>query len=158
MRTPALAALAALVLLGGCAGVRQSALNPFTWFGSSTEADPTLVPAGGFRDERDGRTLVAQVTGLSVEPVQGGAVVRAVGLPATQGWWDAELRPEGDLRDVDGELVLRFVVAQPPQPTPAGPPRSRELSAGLFLPDRVLANTRRVTVLGADGGRSVTRR
>ena len=156
MKTSALAALAALVVLGGCSGVRQSALNPFTWFqGASSE--PTLVPEGGFRDQTDNRPLVAQVTDLAVEPAQGGAIVRAVGLPATQGWWDAELRPAGELAPVDGELLLRFVVAAPRQPTPAGPPRSRELSAGVFVPTSTLAATRRITVVGAEGARSINR-
>ncbi len=157
MKTPALAALAALVLLAGCGGVRQSALNPFTWFGGG-EAQDTLVPEGGFGAPQDGRAMVAQVTQLAVEPVQGGAIVRAVGLPATQGWWDAELRPDGDLRAVEGELLLRFVVAEPRRPTPAGTPRSRELSAGVFVPASVLATTRRVTVLGEAGPRSVALR
>ena len=157
MKTPALAALAALVLLAGCGGVRQSALNPLTWF-QGTASEPTLVPEGGFRVTTDNRPLVAEVTELSVERAQGGAIVRAVGLPATQGWWDAELRPDGDLAPVDGELVLSFVVAAPRQPTPQGPARSREVSAGVFVPASTLAATRRITVLGEGGGRTITPR
>ncbi len=156
MTTRVLTAIAVLVLLGGCGGVRQSALNPFTWFQGSA-SEPTLVPEGGFPSQTDNRPLVAQVTQLAVEPAQGGAIVRAVGLPATQGWWDAELRPDGELAPVDGELLLRFVVAAPRGATPAGPPRSRELSAGVFVPNSTLATTRRITVVGAEGARSITR-
>ncbi|MGY6411784.1 MAG: hypothetical protein ACXIUV_12285 [Alkalilacustris sp.] len=156
MTKPALAALAALMVLAGCGGVRQSALNPFTWFQGGA-SEPSIVPEGGFRARTDGRPLVAQVTELAVEPAQGGAIVRAVGLPATQGWWDAELQPDGDLAPVDGELLLRFVVAPPRQPTPAGPPRSRELSAGVFVPTRTLAATRRITVVAEEGARSISR-
>lgn len=157
MKTSAVAVLAATILIGGCSGIGQSALNPVNWFAADDSA-PTLVPEGGFRDRLDNRPAVAEVTRMTVEPVQGGAIVQAVGLPPTQGWWDAELRPEGDLAAVAGELRLDFVVAAPRSATPAGPPRSREVSAGVFVPASVLATTQRITVQGASGARSVTRR
>ncbi len=154
--TPALAALVALMLVGGCTGVRQSALNPFNWFGRSAEA-PTAtavsVPA-----RQDGRQLVAQVTELAVEPVTGGAIVRAVGLPPSQGWWDAELLPENDFTPVEGELSFRFAIAPPTQPRPQGTPMSREVSAGIFVSDFKLANTRRITVTGNGNARTTARR
>lgn len=155
MRLPALAALAALMLLTGCAGVRQSALNPLNWFGSSSETrtNPVAVPA-----RLDGRPLVAQVTDLAVEPVTGGAIVRAVGLPPTQGWWDAELVPDNDFEPVEGELAFRFAVAPPNMPRPQGAPSTREVSAGIFVSDFKLANTRRITVAGAGNARSTARR
>ncbi len=157
MKTPVLAALAALMVLGACAGVRQSAANPFNWFGGRESAQ-SPVPEGGFPELRDDRVAVAQVLSMAVEPVQGGALVYATGLPPTQGWWDAELRPDGALRAVDGELFLRFVLASPREAAPTGTPRSREVSAGLFVPNAVLAQTRRVTVAGAADARTVTRR
>ncbi|MBK5928734.1 hypothetical protein [Rhodobaculum claviforme] len=160
MKTPALAALTALVLLSACAGVRQSAVNPFNWFGGSTSrtVEATAIPEGGFAEVIDNRPAVAEVIDMAVEPAQGGAIVRATGLPPTQGWWDAELRPDGDLAPVDGELTLRFVLAPPRQETRQGPARSREVSAGLFVPASVLAQTRRVTVIGERNARTVTRR
>ena len=41
----------------------------------------------------DGATasLVAEVVTLEVAPIPEGAIVRANGLPPTQGWWEAEL-------------------------------------------------------------------
>ena len=157
MKTPALAALAALMVLSACAGVRESALNPFTWFGRSTETQ-TLVPTGGFGAMEDNRPLVEQVTELAVEPVSGGAMVRAAGLPPTQGWWDAELVSDTGFEPENGELRLRFVVAAPREPRPAGTPVSRELTAGLFLSNIRLDEVRRITVSGATNARTVARR
>jgi hypothetical protein len=155
MNRPALAALAALMLLGGCAGVRQSSLNPFNWFGRSTETTATAVSVP---TRVDGRLLVAQVTELAVEPVTGGAIVRAVGLPPTQGWWGAELLPENDFLAREGELSFRFVVAPPIEPRPQGSPVTREVSAGIFVSDTRLSEARRITVTGAGNARSTARR
>ena len=158
MKTPALAALAALVFLSACAGVRQSAVNPFNWFGGGRETEVTLAPEGGFPQAIDNRPAVAEITDMAVEPVQGGAIVRATGLPPTQGWWDAELVADGELAAVDGEVTLRFVLAPPRQTMRQGTERSREVSAGLFLPTAVLAQARRVTVTAERNARTVTRR
>ena len=157
MRTPGLAALAALMVLTGCAGVRGSALNPFNWFDRSTETR-SLVPEGGFPEATDNRPLVDQVTEMAVEPVEGGAIIRAVGLPQTQGWWDAQLVSDTDFQPENGELRLRFVTAAPRGPRPAGTPMSREITAGLFLSNFRLDGVRRITVTGAQNARTVTRR
>ena len=158
MRTPGLAALAALMVLASCGGLRGASLNPFTWFDRSSTEVASLVPEGGFPGVQDNRPLVAQVTDMAVEPVEGGAIVRAVGLPPTQGWWDAELVSDTDFRAEDGELRLRFVTAVPRQQRPAGPQRSREITAGVFVSDFRLAGVRRITVTGAENARTVTRR
>ncbi|MGY6632468.1 MAG: hypothetical protein ACXIU8_01815 [Alkalilacustris sp.] len=160
MKTPALAALAALVVLSACSGVRQSAINPFNWFGGERSTEVTLAPEGGFPAPVDGRPTVAEITDMAVEPAQGGAIVRATGLPPTQGWWDAELRPLDGRRPeaVDGELTLRFVLSPPRQTARQGTPTSREVSAGIFVPASVLAQTARVTVIAERNARSVTRR
>lgn len=158
MHRTAVAALAALGVLGGCATIRDSAVNPFNWFGRSTE-ETTLVPEGGWPERRDNRALVEQVIELAVHPVSGGALVQAVGLPPTQGWWDAELRPEGDeLRAAGGVLRLDFVLAEPRTAQRAGPPQSREVSAGLFVPNARLDGVRQITVTGSRNARTVARR
>jgi hypothetical protein len=141
------------LLLSGCGGFNASSLNPFTWFGSSDETAPIAIPI-----RVDDRPLVAQVTELAVEPMRGGAIVRAVGLPPTQGWWDAQLIPENRFEPENGELSFRFVLAPPPGPRPQGAPVTREVSAGIFVSDFKLANTRRITVTGADNARTTTRR
>jgi hypothetical protein len=153
MRTATLVGLPALLLLVGCSGTSQTSLNPFNWFGGGDEPPSLAIPVSV-----DNRPLVAEVTELAVEPVRGGAIVRAVGLPPTQGWWDAQLMPENLFEPEGGELSFRFVLAPPPGPQRQGTPVSREVTAGIFVSDFKLANTRRITVTGADNARTVNRR
>jgi len=149
--------MAALVLLAGC-GTR---LNPFNWFGGST-AEPVATPAEAGSGPVDPRPSVAQITELRVDRVPGGALVTAVGLPPTQGWFEAELVPEAvgiDGRPLaeNGVLTFRFVAVPPPSPRQAGTQASREISAGVFLTDQTLAPVRTVTVTGARNQRSARR-
>lgn len=154
MTRHAIAALAALALVAGCATVRDSRLNPFNWFGRSAE---TRAAAAAPRAAADPRRAVAQVTALAVEPTAGGAIVRATGLPPTQGHWDVSLVPE-PAEDGSDELVYRMLVAPPPVPRPAGTPMSREVTAGVFLSAIRLEGIRRITVAGEANARTVTRR
>ncbi len=156
MTRPVLAALAALMILSACGNFRTSSLNPFGWFSRSTE-EASLITAAEARRVADNRALVAQVTEMAVEPMRGGAIVRAVGLPPTQGWWDAELVPENEFRPVDGVLSFRFVVAGPRPPARAGTPMSREVSAAIYVSDFKLANARQITVTGAGNARTSRR-
>lgn len=155
MKKPALAAVAALTLLGACGGFQLSSLNPFGWFSASSEE--SIVPEGGWATVQDNRPLVDQVTEMAVEAFPGGAIVRATGLPRTQGWWDAELVPENDFRPVDGVLTFRFVVAAPRTAAREGTPMSREVTAGIYVSDFKLRDVRQITVIGERNARSSRR-
>lgn len=150
-----IAALAAVSLLGACATLRESRINPFNWFGRSAET--RAVANARIAPEADPRIPVAQVTQLAVEPVPGGAIIRATGLPPTQGYWDVSLVPD-PVPDGGSELVYRFLVQPPPTPRPAGTPMSREVTAGVFASDFRLEGIRRITVTGETNARSVNRR
>lgn len=157
-----MAALALVLALAGC-GFSDSRLNPFNWFGGSRSETPDLSPRAGYpEDVPDARPLVAQVATMQVERVPGGAIVRATGLPPVQGFWDAELVP--DLTDAEGRpvpdggtLSFQFRVVPPRQPTRAGPPVSRELTAAVYLSDQTLAPVRTITVRGQGNQRSSRR-
>lgn len=156
-RTALLSALALPVALAGCGRLRESRINPFNWFGRSREtavvvSDP-VVP--GRPD--DPRILVAQVTDMEVARQPGGAIVRASGLPPTQGWWDAALVAENGGEPVDGVLTYRFVVDQPHEVTRVSTPQSREVTAAAYLSDAKLANVSQIVVLGAENSRSSRR-
>lgn len=155
MRIPLSAALMALLLLTACAKVRDSRLNPFNWFQKS--AVTTLEPKGGYSTAADTRPLVDQVLSLVVEPVAGGAIVRATGLPPTQGWWSADLVADAEGKPVDGVLTFRFVLAPPPNPAPVSTQQSREITAGVYLSTIDLAEVREITVVGARNARSTRR-
>lgn len=151
------AALAALVFVSACGWAAESRLNPFNWFGRSTEAEVTLVPPGGYLDARDFRQPVVTVTEMALERRPGGAILRAAGLPPTQGWWDVELRPENDERPVNGVLTYTFVAAEPRSQMPAGTPQSREVTVARFIEDHRLQGVREVRVQGATNARSARR-
>ncbi|PRY94973.1 hypothetical protein BCF33_0584 [Hasllibacter halocynthiae] len=139
-------ALAFCTAVAGCAatdGLRSAG----GLFGTSAEAPPApLVPTR--RDETDERGYIDQVTALAVEPVPGGALVRAVGLPAVQGQWDAELTQEGE---EGGVLRYAFRVNAAPGPRPVGPTPSREIVVAAFVPDEVL---RRITTIRVEAARN----
>ncbi|MBN2905980.1 MAG: hypothetical protein JXJ18_04660 [Rhodobacteraceae bacterium] len=147
--------LTAALLLGACSTVRESRINPFNWFGGSTEERVALAP-----DEAqvvDARPLVEQVTEMAVEKLPGGAIVRATGLPPRQGFWMAELVAETDGPTEDGTLAFTFRVAPPTGTTRSGTEPSREVTAGLFLTTQDLAQVRTILVRGARNQRSARR-
>lgn len=155
MRKPLLAAVALTLTLGACGWASQSRLNPLNWFGSSEEA--TLEPASGYVVEQDNRPLVAAVTDMSVDRNPGGAIVRAEGLTATQGWWDAELVPENDGRAVNGVLTFRFVIAPPRTTTRVSTDASRAVTAAASLSMFDLDGVNSIVVQGAQNQRIARR-
>ena len=136
-------ALIALVALTACAAVRTSPLNPLNWFGP---ASPAPV-ADLMTEAADPRALVAQVTGLTVEPTAGGAIIRAKGLPPTQGFWQAELvRIETEDKS---NLTFEFRIFPPLTANRSGPPQSREVVVAVSVTNITLGAVTRITVQGA---------
>lgn len=150
-----IAALTAVLFLSACGSIAGSRFNPFNWFERPSQEAETLVPARAA--VIDNRVPVLQVTEMALERRPGGAVLRATGLPPTQGWWDAELRPENDGEAVNGVLLFTFVVAEPREATAQGSQMSRELTAAIYLSDIRLAQAREIRVQGAQNARSVRR-
>lgn len=151
--TPRILMALLVVVLGltGCA----SRLNPFNWFGRDREervqVSDTVIAA-----PVDDRQLVAEVISLSVDPLPGGAIVRAMGLPPRQGYWEADLVEVG--RE-SGEIVFEFRVYHPSDPaTRVGTQRSREILAGTSLTTQDLAGIRQIVVVAQQNRRSVSRR
>jgi hypothetical protein len=139
------------VTLAGCAGVRQSKLNPFNWFRKSAPRETIVLPKEG----EDARPLVDTVLTMAVEPIPGGAVVRARGVTPTQGWWKAELVA----RDVDdkGVLVYEFRLLPPVGKTDVNTQVSREIDVAIFISDVKLEPVREIVVQGATNARSARR-
>ena len=74
-------AILALTAMTACGGF-SSRLNPFKWFKRSA---PVAVVSA--ETPADPRPLVANVLSMQIESYPGGAIVRATGLPPTQGYW-----------------------------------------------------------------------
>lgn len=150
--TGAMGLLPGLILLAACGGNGDgSGWNPSNWFRVGPKVEMMeAAPAV----ESDPRPLVAQVLSMAVEPMAGGVIVRATGLPPTQGWWEAALIPGPE---EEGRLVFNFVVVPPTRPMPSSTQASREITAGAYVSDLELQGIREITVIGANGGRSSRR-
>ena len=155
MRIPLLALMIAALLLPGCARLREARINPFNWFKTSEAA--TLEPSGGYTNIADNRALVDQVLTLVIDPVPGGALVRATGLPPSQGYWSAALVNDSDGKPVDGTLTYRFVVYPPATPAPISTQASREITAGIYISTINLADVRQISVVGSTNLRTARR-
>lgn len=145
------AVFVSLVALSACAGVRDSKVNPFNWFKKSRPEPVMAMPVAPVDD----RMLVENVLSLAVEPFPGGAIIRATGLPPTQGYWDAELVAQPV--DENGKLVLEFRIFPPVTPAGVVNQQSREVVAGLRLSNIKLDGVRQIVVQGASNARSSSR-
>ena len=149
MNTPLVATLCATLALGACSTIGGSRLNPFNWFGGSEE---TVVLVA--EKPADKRLLVTQVTDLTLEKMPGGVIVRATGLPPTQGYWEAELvaRPIED-----GTIIYDFRVFPPITAQIASTTRSREVTVAAYLSNVKLDSIRQITVQGSVSARTTRR-
>ena len=140
-RTLALVLTLGLVLTG-CAAVSQSKYNPFNWFKSAEPTDPTVL----YVPVADKRLLVAQVLTLKIEQTPDGAIIRATGLPPTQGWWKAALVKVD--QDDATKLIYEFRLFPPITLVPAGSPASREITVASAVSNQQLDGIKTVTVQG----------
>ncbi len=164
MRKTFSALLVSTLVLTGCATVRDSRVNPFNWFGTArsepltrTEAVTNpLIPqrSGLFAAARERATVYNgrpfdQVTDLTIEPVPGGALIRATGLAARQGIYAVQLTPDNeDELPVDGVLTYRLEGVEPDRNTPVGAQPTREVVAARKVTNQTLAGVRTIRVLG----------
>ena len=128
MRRRVLLGLGAALVVASCGRIRDSRLNPFNWFGGAKRREQVAATPA---EEQDPRLLVADVVSLNVDPYSAGAIVRAKGIPPSQGWWEAELvaRPI----DENGVQVYDFRVFPPLTETPEGTPMSREITVAVSI-------------------------
>lgn len=139
-----------VLALTGCGAIRESRLNPFNWFKKSEPRETVVLVEKG-----DPRPLVDTVLSMAVEPIPGGAIVRARGVTPTQGWWNAELVAQ-DVTE-DGVLVYEFRLVPPTGRTDVNTQQSREIDVGIYISDVKLAEVREIVVQGASNAR-VSRR
>ncbi|MWB77980.1 hypothetical protein GLS40_08105 [Pseudooceanicola sp. 216_PA32_1] len=158
-KTLALTLIATLVV-GGC-GTR---LNPFNWFGraqsapvtASGETNPLIPERAGQSMMRRNAPYTGQpvdtITGLTIERLPGGAIIRVEGVSAIQGAYKVRLIPdvEASGKDVVTDGVLSYtLMAQLPERAAVGTEASRRITAARFVNDQTLAQVRTVRVSGA---------
>ena len=142
MKRTILVALCAVLVVAGCARVRESRINPFNWFGGAQRETRFELPS----ETQDDRLLAPEVLDLSVEPYSAGALVKAVARTPDQGWWEAELvaRPI----DENGVLVYDLRMFPPITQTPVGTPASREITVAASISAVTLERVTRIVVQG----------
>jgi len=157
MKRPVAALCLVLVTLSlaDCGRIRDSRLNPFNWFGraQATATTTTLAP----NEAADGRQLIREVTDLTLEKMPTGVIVRATGLPPTQGWWEAELVAENHGLPVEGVVTYRFLVYQPPGATAVSTPQSRAITAAAYISIPRLAEITKIVVQAESNSRETRR-
>lgn len=147
--------------LAGCSGLSSASLNPANWFGKSTgnatqtpaEIKP-LVPERRRVTVVDARVLIAEVTALEVARTPGGAIIRATGIAASQGYFNAQLVP---VSSENGVLTYDFRVEAPAGYEPLGSAASRQITVAEVLTLQELRGIRQIVVRGASNSRSSQR-
>lgn len=142
--------LACLLILASCG---QSRLNPFNWFKRSAPAPVTLA----VEEPEDARALVAEVLTLQIDPMPGGAIVRATGRTEVQGYWEAELVLREGADADPAQPVYDFRAFPPAGPRDVNTPQSREVTVAVYLSDIDLNGVQSITVQGAANARAVRR-
>lgn len=145
----------------GCARLSDSRLNPLNWFANSSDETAVapedirpLVPSNRHVLVGDARPMIQTVTSLSIERVPAGALVRATGVAATQGSFNAQLVEAGR---ANGVLTLNFRVEVPQGFEAIGSQPSREVTVVKQLTTQDLTGIRSIRVQAASNSR-VSRR
>ncbi|WP_231703988.1 hypothetical protein [Cochlodiniinecator piscidefendens] len=157
MKTPVASLLVAAMFVTSCGTIRESRLNPFNWFGRSQQEETVAVDDAAIRAPSDPRPLVTNIVSLHIDQTPGGAIIRAVGLPPTQGYFGAALVPENDERPVDGVLTYSFRIIPPEDFQLTSTQVSREVVVGQFISDASLQGVRQIRVVAAENARSSRR-
>jgi len=94
------------------------------------------------------RLLVAEVTELKIDRMPGGAIIRATGIPRSQGYWDASLVPAPQPGDAADTLSFEFRVFPPIQARRGGTAPPRDVVVAYHVTNKKLKGIRRIVVIG----------
>ena len=145
--------LVASVAVSGCSRISNSKINPMNWFGSKSETAviyeagqaPALVPTRGAATV-DQRVLIESISAVELARMPSGAILRATGLAASQGAYNAELvfvGAEGATATYD------FRIETPSGVQVQGAAATREVTAAEVISPEALRTYRTFVVKGA---------
>lgn len=160
------ALLSALALQGCSSGSGSRALNPFKW-GAKTESPEAATASNALIPQRSALkraeapyngVALEQILQLSLEPAAGGAILRVTGLSATLGAYNVALIPDDPTEQgvAAGQNLSYTLKAEYPKGRArTAPPRAREVSAALFLPDTQMRTLNEIRVKAAQNMRKL---
>ncbi|MHA3978513.1 hypothetical protein ACW9UR_12575 [Halovulum sp. GXIMD14794] len=106
----------------------------------------------------NGSVLMDGLASVIPEPALRGLLIRATSIAPTQGYYGSILLPAyGGAPDSNGIVTFAFRAFPPEVPQPVGAPRSRQLTAAVFIQDSELANVRGFRVLSRTNTVSLAR-
>ncbi|MEP3296629.1 MAG: hypothetical protein ABJO27_09155 [Pseudoruegeria sp.] len=156
MKSVTAAMITSALMLSACSGNTTSPYNPFTWFSAGEEEGVIVTDTNGNQIIiNDPRVLVSQTLSLTADDTNGGVIIRAVGLPPTQGYFKAGLFALNDEKPVDGVLTYEFRVAAPLTQQPVSTQQSREIYTGHFISNERLQGVREIRVNAANNTRTL---
>ncbi len=149
--------LCATLTTTGCSRIADSSLNPLNWFG--TPAGQAMTDTGEIRpllpetanETFDQRGGIAKVTSVGFDRTPDGGILRATGIAATIGQYNAQLVP---VSFKNGTLTLAFRV-QTTAETASGGANARTITVARVFGTADLAGVRSIVVQGARNARSV---
>lgn len=154
------AALCCLLVVSGCATVRDSSFNPLNWWGSK-EARAADVTADGaplqrvMLDDQTEGLRIAALASLDTDQIPGAIIIRAMGVADRQGYTNATLIPA--FSEDSATLAYDFVVLPPDFATAVGPQRTREITAAVKISRQSLEGVKRIEVRSATNALQIRR-
>ena len=155
-----------LMLVTGCASIKESRINPLNWFGKSEPVTvlndgtaatvlPSLAPRKGYPNFVDTRPLAPVISDVNVVKSASGAIITATATLPTLGYFDAELVR---VASADASVAAyEFRLRPPTSAAPTGTAAQRRTTAAKPLSNEDPAGIRTIPIKGAAGARQVRR-
>jgi len=143
---------AGAALLAGCGGGGGGGMEMPGFLGREGNAQGFYSP----QREEIPDPVALPVGQVTAERALYGAIVRVSGIAPAQGYWGAELRPLGDGPDANGVLAFEFMAVPPAEAEFTGVPRTRIITAAVFVPTITARKVTSVRIGGSSGVQSLT--
>lgn len=145
-------AFAALIGVSACS--LGSVSGPSSWFGGGGAERTSDLAA-----VTEGQALprVAGIAAAEAAPTRHGVIIRATGIAATQGYYNARLVPAAAVPPEGGVLTLVFLADPPDRAQPVGTVTGRRIMAAIFLHESDLPQVRSIRIESASNAVTVSR-
>lgn len=148
-------ALSALIGVSACS--LGSVSNPFGSIGSGPFGRAAPPPQSAAVPDLGALPLLASIEAAESAPTRRGAIIRATGIAAGAGYYNARLVPAPGASPEDSVLDLVFLADPPARPQPGRTVGSRRIIAAFYLDESDLPGVRTIRIRSAGNIVSVRR-